>query len=64
MNEIDFDTRECSPWADINLCLNNMRSLTVKAGGATYEGRAKLIEEDGHVTLELESKKRGRKPKE
>lgn len=64
MNTIEFDTKELSPWADLNICLNNMRNLTIKAGGDVYEGDAVLTEQDGHVTIEVKHKKRGRKPKD
>jgi len=61
VNKIEFDTKELSPWADINICLNNMRNLTIKAGGDVYEGSAVLTEQDGHVTIEVKHKRRGRK---
>lgn len=49
--KITLDTTTMSPWADIHRLLSNAKSLTVKAGGRTYDGEATLEDADGHLTL-------------
>lgn len=53
-----LDTATMHPWREINRMLQNARSLTVKAGGRTYEGEAVLedAEGDGHLVLTFTAK--------
>ncbi len=53
--KVEFDTTTMSPWADLSRVLNNLRSLTIVAGGKTYSGAAVLEdpENDGQVTLTI-----------
>lgn len=55
MNRIPFETDVLMPHADIQMCLNNMRRLVVRAGGKEYTGKAILYESDGTVTIEFEA---------
>ncbi len=66
MNRIPFKTDELMPWADLQMCFNNMRNLVVKVDGKEYTGEALLCEEDGTVTIEFGAKpteKPKKKPK-
>ncbi len=48
-----IDTKTMSPWHDISRMLSNARSLKVKCGGKTYDGKATLESVDGHLVLEF-----------
>ena len=50
---IEFNTRECRPWTDISLALNNMRTLKVKVGKKVFEGAVVLHNDDGDITIEF-----------
>lgn len=49
--KISLDTKTMHPWHDINRMLSNAKSLTVKAGGRTYDGAATLEDDNGNLTL-------------
>ncbi len=61
---VDFDTRECRPWAPINNMFSNMTSFDVKIAGVVHEGSVTLSTDNRHVTIEfLPPKKDTRKPR-
>ncbi len=51
MTTVSFDTKTMSPWADVFGLLSNAKSLKVTAGGRTYDGKATLEDDNGHLTL-------------
>ena len=57
MKTLSLDTKTMHPWHDISRMLSNVKSLTVKAGGRTYDGEATLEDDNGHLTLKFAARR-------